>query len=611
MLVISDRVKESSSSNGTGPVVLSGPFGSFQSFADGIGGGNDTYYCIENGKRWEVGQGRYSQLSNSLTREVIFDSSSGGSRIELDGASIVFCTLPADKAIFKDENGGTYVSTISTENLTAGSITSSGDSNFGESVLISGDLSLLGDFIFNGNIENVNNITATGDIASSGFLTLVRPNSAGNFLHAYKNDNINQTIALYVDGNTSPLWRFGLKTNPSDKTAPPTFAYVFARDGAAGVVSNTNNYFSISDLSGFSVVNNSNPIFQASSSTGVYINSISSSQPSFVITGAPLANEDLQRWNRSDDTVLSVVDSGGRFGIMTDNPEYELDVAGSGRMQIIHLNSGVSFPDGTFQTTAYNGLGLTFPSDLTVSLGGGRTFGRYGDGDLIPASGKTPIEVIQLAVVEPQDPTVSLSSSVSNIETGTVNVSVNLTFSYTINNPGASASSAVLEFRRGNSGSWTTIMSNPSLNAFSHNFVNDSDLDINYRYTVIDNQGSQNSSTRNVNFSYRVFYGASASIPTNSSGVRSLPDSRFTESGDIFNLNTGSSYVNFTVAIPTGESLSEVIDLDALNANITSQYLNNQLDVDDAGENPVQYNVYTMSTSIPYSSNHRHRITKG
>jgi hypothetical protein len=359
MLVISDRVKESSLTTGTGPVVLRFPIGAFQSFGTGIGDGNSTYYCIENGRRWEVGRGTYTQSTNSLSRDIIFDSSSSGSKINLDGPSIVFCTLPADKAIFKDDFGGTYVSTIgasgiSTENLSVGDSSSfGGPASFGDSVVVSGDLSLLGDFIFNGDLNNINNISSTGDIISSGFLTLVRPDSAGNFLHAYKNDSQKQTVALYVDNNLSPLWRFGLKLNPDSKTAPPTFAYVFARDGSAGVVSNTNNYFSLADGNGFIAHHNSNTVFRASSSTGVYVRTSSSSQPSFVITAPPLANQHMQRWNRSDEVTLSVVDSGGRFGILRSNPQYELDVNGSGRMAVNHVTSGVSFPDGSFQTTAY------------------------------------------------------------------------------------------------------------------------------------------------------------------------------------------------------------------------------------------------------------------
>ena len=43
MFKISDRVKESSSSTGTGAVALGGAYGGFQTFLAGIGDGNTTY----------------------------------------------------------------------------------------------------------------------------------------------------------------------------------------------------------------------------------------------------------------------------------------------------------------------------------------------------------------------------------------------------------------------------------------------------------------------------------------------------------------------------------------------------------------------------------------
>jgi hypothetical protein len=359
MLVISDRVKESSVSEGLGSIVLAGPFGSFQSFSKGIGNGNTTYYCVENGTRWEVGQGVYDQGTNSLSRDLVFDSSiGGGTKISLEGPSVVFCTLPADRAIIQNEVGHTFVSGISTLELNASgvnsnSINNSGEAAFAEKVLVSGDLALLGQFLYNGNLANINHITTSGDIVSSGFLTLVRPDGdAGNFFHAYKADGVRQTMALHVDSNTSPLWKFGLKTNPNSETAPPTFAYVFARDGSAGMVSNTDNFFSISDSVGLSATHDSNVVLRASSLTGVYLETTSSANPSFVITGPPLATQPLQEWRQSDDTVLSVVDSGGKFGVLRENPEYEIDVNGSGRMETIYLTSGIYFQDGTFQNTA-------------------------------------------------------------------------------------------------------------------------------------------------------------------------------------------------------------------------------------------------------------------
>lgn len=621
MLVISDRVKESSISEGSGSLTLDAPFGSFQSFSQGIGNGNTTYYCIENGTRWEVGQGVYTSVGNTISRDVIFDSSAGGAKINLEGASVVFCTLPADRAIIQNEIGHTFVSGISTLQLNASGVEAQNLSVSGQSqleeVTISGDLALLGQFIYDGNLSNINHVTTSGDIVSSGFLTLVRPlGDEGNFLHAYKNDGTRQTISLHVDSQLSPLWKFGLKTSPNNQQDPPTFGYVFARDGVAGMVGDLDNYFSISDGLGFTVQNEAHNVMRVSSLTGVYLETNSSANPSFVITGPPLNIEDLTQWRQSDETILSVVDSGGKFGILMDSPEYEIDVNGSGRMETIYLTSGIYFQDGTFQSTAAvpgggggGGTGCTFDSDIIVSLADGKTFGRYEDGETIPASGLTPCEVIELASAEPQNPSASLSASPTTIETGTTAVSVNLTFSYTINNLGATIGSVSLEFRRGNTGAWTVLSTDTGLTNYNHSFTNGSADQINYRYVVIDSLGYTVTATRDVSFSYKVFYGPSSSVPATSADVRSLPSNKFL-SGDVFTLNTGSTEVNFTVAMPTSQSITEVLDLDALNANITSEYVNNPFNVNDAGGTPVAYNVYTMTIAIPYSSNHRHQVRK-
>ena len=91
------------------------------------------------------------------------------------------------------------------------------------------------------------------------------------------------------------------------------------------------------------------------SSTGVYIDANNSAYPALTISGPVLAAEDLQRWEDSAGNILSVVDSGGKFGILKETPAYELDVEGSGRLESIHLTSGVHFQDGTFQSSAFTG----------------------------------------------------------------------------------------------------------------------------------------------------------------------------------------------------------------------------------------------------------------
>ena len=46
-LVINDRVKETTTTTGTGAVALSGAVTGFETFAAGVGNSNTTYYVIK------------------------------------------------------------------------------------------------------------------------------------------------------------------------------------------------------------------------------------------------------------------------------------------------------------------------------------------------------------------------------------------------------------------------------------------------------------------------------------------------------------------------------------------------------------------------------------
>jgi len=122
--------------------------------------------------------------------------------------------------------------------------------------------------------------------------------------------------------------------------------------------------------------------------------------------------------------------------------------------------------------------------------------------------------------------------------------------------------------------------------------------------------GTFNSSNFIVTAAFYQFYGVSSSTPTNSAQVRALPTSLFYSSSNTFILNTGTSLTKFDVALPPGISITQVIDLDALNANITSQYVSTStIGVLDAGGTSRSYTLYEMNLGSAYSSNHRHQIT--
>jgi hypothetical protein len=97
-LVIKDRVKETSTTTGTGTLTLAGAATGYQSFA-AIGDGNTTYYTIVGGTQWEVGIGTYTSSGTTLSRDTVL-SSSTGAKIDLAaGTKDVFVTYPSERAI--------------------------------------------------------------------------------------------------------------------------------------------------------------------------------------------------------------------------------------------------------------------------------------------------------------------------------------------------------------------------------------------------------------------------------------------------------------------------------------------------------------------------------
>lgn len=109
---------------------------------------------------------------------------------------------------------------------------------------------------------------------------------------------------------------------------------------------------------------------------------------------------------------------------------------------------------------------------------------------------------------------------------------------------------------------------------------------------------------------YRIFFGAGTSAPINSSQIRALDNNVFADTlTKTFTLNTDNDNNVFCFALPDGIQLSKVVDIDALDADLTTQYAVSQINVLDAGGNAKLYNVYTMTNAINYLTNHRHVIT--
>ena len=215
-LILKDRVKESSSSSGTGNITLGGAIPGYQTFNAAIATGSTVYYTIHNltagdDDEWEVGLGTFTSPA-TLARTTVLSSSNSGSAVNFTaGASglEVFITQPAEEAVYlnnatgKVEIGGNGTNTVSftninTTNLTATTVTLTAGT-------ISTNAANATDIT---NKQYVDGLVLSGthfhepvlveeDVALNA--VYVQPNGAGNGVGATLTNN-GANAALVVDG---------------------------------------------------------------------------------------------------------------------------------------------------------------------------------------------------------------------------------------------------------------------------------------------------------------------------------------------------------------------------------------------------------------------------
>ena len=134
-LVLADRVKETTTTAGTGAVTLAGASAGFQTFSSTVGNGNTTYYVIagQGTSEWEVGIGTYTSAGNTLARTTVLSSSNAGALVTFSsGTKDVWVDYAAGKAVTTDtlayppEIGGTTPAAGTFTTLTATGQTSLG-----------------------------------------------------------------------------------------------------------------------------------------------------------------------------------------------------------------------------------------------------------------------------------------------------------------------------------------------------------------------------------------------------------------------------------------------------------------------------------------------------
>jgi hypothetical protein len=125
-LVLANRVKETTTTAGSGTITLAGASTGFQSFAV-IGNGNTTYYTIagQTGNEWEVGIGTYTSSGTILARTTVLANSAGTQPTALSfsaGPKDVFVTYPSEKSVNLNSSGN-LVTTGAISSTATGSAT--------------------------------------------------------------------------------------------------------------------------------------------------------------------------------------------------------------------------------------------------------------------------------------------------------------------------------------------------------------------------------------------------------------------------------------------------------------------------------------------------------
>ena len=207
--VIADRVRETTTTTGTGTLSLDGAVAGFQAFT-AVGNNNTTYYTIQGTTEWEVGIGTY--LSNTLSRDTVLSSSNGGSKLLLTaGTKDVFVTLPAGKTVIS----------------VAGKV--------GEVTLSNTDISGLGTM----STQNANSVTITGGTATLTSLTTPTVQAANSAGLSLKNASGTTQLSMGAGGGDNLSLNVSTNINGANAQvdiSPTGTGHVHMKPSGAGSV---------------------------------------------------------------------------------------------------------------------------------------------------------------------------------------------------------------------------------------------------------------------------------------------------------------------------------------------------------------------------------------
>ena len=301
--VIKDRVKETTTTTGTGTVTLAGAVSGFEAFS-AIGNTNTTYYAIvhQSADEWEIGIGTYTASGTTLSRDTVLSSSNSDSAVSFtSGTKDVFCTYPAEKAVYTSASPsfvdttltGNFVGTSATfsDHVSVSSFTVTGNTTIGGSLVgasatfddhvsvssfaVTGITSIGGSLVGTsatfGDHVSVSSFTATGIVSVGGSLV----GTSATFSNHVSADTLAVTGITSIGGSlvgTSATFGDHVSVSSMTVTGNVTAAQYFGGGGNLTGVQATSAALATNVSGGYAVLTSAQISNNVSIGGGLYVN---------------------------------------------------------------------------------------------------------------------------------------------------------------------------------------------------------------------------------------------------------------------------------------------------------------------------------------------------
>jgi hypothetical protein len=379
-LVIKDRVRQTSTTAGTGTITLSGSVTGYQDFSV-IGTGNTTYYTIadQSGSNWEVGLGTYTS-PNQLSRDTVYESSNANALVNF-GSNIkdVFVTLPAEGFASPPAIGGTTPNTITGSSLTSYSYINAIDDGSGNALI------QLDTYAYDGLYTNIDSTGIYKTDYTSNYEVNFPYGLTGTLTGTLNGQvNIEQLQSIRWASPAAPNYTIGVKSPTSGMAANYTL-YLPTSAGSANQVLKTDGSGNLSwtTVDPLTLTGISDPTAPSGTNTTIYSKSFGGNvaptarnalNRSFAMQAA-LWSKNVHMWTCTNSTAGSWLNSAGNsagtFSAVTPT-------AGSTLYQTIRRSTYANVITTTNQVLGVNSLYLTFFRGSVTGQGGFFFYTRCG-----------------------------------------------------------------------------------------------------------------------------------------------------------------------------------------------------------------------------------------